>query len=101
MTKSELVGIVARMSKTTASNAEQVLDAFRDVVQSTVKSGGEVSYPGFGKWSRVARKARTGRNPRTGATIQVKASKAPKFSPASRFKGIVRGEVPGPRVPSS
>ena len=99
MTKSELVGIVAKMSKTTNSSAEHILDAFRDVVQSTVKKGGEVSYPGFGKFSRVNRKARTGRNPQTGAAIKVPASKAPKFSASSRFKGIVRGEVPGPRVP--
>jgi DNA-binding protein HU-beta len=89
------------MSGSTAADAERVLDGFRDVVQATVNSGGEVSYPGLGKFSRVSRKARMGRNPQTGATIQVAASNAPKFSASSRFKSIVKGEASAPYVPSA
>ena len=89
------------MSGSTAADTERVLDSFRDVVQSTVNAGGDVAYPGLGKFSRVDRKARVGRNPQTGATIQVNASKAPKFSASSRFKMIVKGQASAPYIPSS
>jgi DNA-binding protein HU-beta len=98
MTKSELVALVAAQAGIAASQAENVLDGFRDVVQAKVRNGEDVSYPGLGKFSRAQRKARTGRNPQTGATIQVKASKAPKFSAAAGFKAVVNGEAAAPRL---
>jgi DNA-binding protein HU-beta len=98
MTKAELVSLVAAQAGTTATDAEKILNGFRDVVQSKLKSGEEVAYPGLGKFSRVARKARTGRNPQTGATIKVAASKAPKFTAAAGLKAVVNGGAPAPKL---
>ena len=98
MTKAELVAVVAATSGTTARDAERVLDGFRDVVQSSVRKGDDVSYPGLGKFSRVSRKARTARNPRTGAAVKVKASKAPKFTASAGLKSVVKGDAPAPKV---
>jgi DNA-binding protein HU-beta len=98
MTKSELVALVAAQAGTTNTDAEKVLNSFRDVVQAKVKAGEDVAYPGLGKFSRVSRKARTGRNPQTGAAIKVKASKAPKFTAAAGLKSVVNGEAPAPRL---
>lgn len=98
MTKAELVALVATQAGTTNADAERVLDGFRDVIQAKVKNGEDVAYPGLGKFSRAARKARIGRNPQTGAEIKVKASKAPKFSAAAGLKAIVNGEAPAPKL---
>ncbi len=98
MTKAELVSLVATQAGTTNADAERVLDGFRDVIQSKVRNGEDVAYPGLGKFSRTARKARMGRNPQTGAEIKVKASKAPKFSAAAGLKAVVNGEAPAPRL---
>ena len=98
MTKSELVALVAAQAGTSNAEAEKVLNGFRDVVQARVKAGEDISYPGLGKFSRVARKARTGRNPQTGETIKVKASKAPKFTPAAGLKSVVNGEATAPKL---
>lgn len=98
MTKAELVALVATQAGTTNADAERVLDGFRDVVQAKVCNGEDVAYPGLGKFSRTARKARIGRNPQTGAEIKVKASKAPKFSAAAGLKAIVNGQAPAPRL---
>ncbi len=98
MTKAELVGLVAAQAGTTATDAEKILNGFRDVVQAKLKAGEDVAYPGLGKFSRVARKARTGRNPQTGETIKVKASKAPKFTPAAGLKSIVNGDGAAPKL---
>jgi DNA-binding protein HU-beta len=97
MTKGELVALVAAQAGTGHSDAERVLDAFRDVVQAKVKAGDDVAYPGLGKFSRVSRKARMGRNPQTGAAIKVAASKAPKFTAAAGLKAIVNG-APAPKL---
>ncbi len=98
MTKAELVAMVAAQAGTNASDAEKVLNGFRDVVQAKLKSGDDVSYPGLGKFSRVDRKARTGRNPQTGAAIKVKASKAPKFTAAAGLKQVVNGQAAAPKL---
>jgi DNA-binding protein HU-beta len=60
-------------------------------ITEELAGGGEVSLPGFGKFSVAHRKARQGRNPATGEAIQIAASKAPKFSALGAFKKAVKG----------
>ena len=91
MNKAELISKVAEKSGATQVDTEAVLDGFRDVVTSSVTMGDEVSYPGLGKFSRVSREARMARNPRTGESVPVPASNAPKFTPSSKFKAVVKG----------
>ncbi len=99
VTKAELVDLVHQHSGVgSKADAEKVLDALRDVVQAKLAKGEDVSYPGLGKFSRVARKARTARNPQTGATVKVKATKAPKFTASATLKGIVKGDAKAPTV---
>lgn len=98
MNKTDLVSLVAAQAGTTSSDAERVLNGFRDVVQARLRAGEEIAYPGLGKFSRVERKARTGRNPQTGETIKVKASKAPKFTAAAGLKSVVNGASPAPKL---
>jgi DNA-binding protein HU-beta len=87
--KSELVEAVARKADVGNSQAQNVLDAMFDVVESAVAGGDKVQVPGFGSWSRSERKARTGRNPRTGEPVQIAASKGVKFSAGAGFKSAV------------
>ncbi len=99
MTKAELVDLVHQHSGVgSKTDAEKVIDALRDVIQSKLAKGEEVSIVGLGKFSRVARKARTARNPQTGATVKVKATKAPKFTASATLKGIVKGDSSAPAI---
>ena len=98
MLKSDLIALVGATAGTSKSDTERVLDSFRDVIQATVRKGEDVSYPGLGKFSRVARKARTARNPRTGEPIKVAASKAPRFTPSATLKTVVNGKAPAPKL---
>ena len=91
MNKSELIQQVAQEAGTTNRDAEAVLNAFRDLIQDSVKKGEDVAYPGLGKFSQSARAAREARNPRTGETIKVAATKVPRFSAAAEFKRAVGG----------
>ena len=91
MNKADLIAKVSEKSGATQKQTEDVLDGFRDVVTSSVTVGDEVSYPGLGKFSRVSREARMARNPRTGESVPVPASNAPKFTPSTKFKQVVKG----------
>jgi len=91
VSKTDLAGLVADRSDLSAAEAKRILDATFDVIATRVAAGDEVAIGGFGKFSVTERSARQGRNPQTGETIEIAASKAPKFSAASAFKGAVKG----------
>ena len=90
MNKSELVDRVASAADMSNAQAQKVVDAFIDTVQSAVAQGDKVTLPGFGAWSRTERKARMGRNPRTGEPVQIAASKGVKFTAGAGFKSAVK-----------
>ena len=50
----------------------------------------EISVPDFGKFSIVARKARTGLNPQNKQKINIPETKAPKFSAAKSLKESIK-----------
>jgi DNA-binding protein HU-beta len=91
VTKSEFVDQVASEAGLSKGDAGKAVDAFIDVVEETLKRGGEVSFTGFGKFSVSDRGARQGVNPQTGEKIQIPASKVPKFSAGSALKKSVKG----------
>lgn len=83
--------IAAHNSNTGTSKAtiKFVMDALSDVAHKELKKGGEITLPGFGKFTVNKRAARIGRNPKTGAEIKIKAKKVPKFSAAKALKDAV------------
>ena len=90
MTKSEFVDQIASEAGLSKGDAGKAVDAFIDVVEETLKRGGEVNFTGFGKFSVSDRGARQGVNPQTGEKIQIPASKVPKFSAGSGLKKAVK-----------
>jgi len=90
-TKAEMISDVAEAAGVSKSDAENVLGAFFDHVTATAMAGGDVSWPGFGKFSTTQRSARTGRNPQTGAPVDIPASTAMKFSASSALKATLNG----------
>ncbi len=90
MTKAELVAAMAEKAGVSQKDAGACLDALFGVVAAEVGKGGEVSVPGWIKFSRVDRAARTGRNPRSGETIQVPASKAVKVAAGAKLKAAAK-----------
>lgn len=86
MNKGELVEKVAAESNSSKSEAQNHVDAILSVIEDELKSGGEVSITGFGKFSVQERSAREGINPQTGKKMQIKASRTPKFSAGNALK---------------
>jgi nucleoid DNA-binding protein len=90
LTKAEFVDRIAGdfESKKAASDA---VDAVLDGITSTLASGGEISFTGFGKFSVAERGPRQGVNPRTGERITIAGGKVPKFSAGAGLKKTVKG----------
>jgi DNA-binding protein HU-beta len=92
VTKQEFVAEVARRSQLTARDAGKAVDAFLEAITDTLKSGGDVSFTGFGKFSTQQRAARMGVNPRNpGQKVHIPAARVPKFSAGSGLKSAVKG----------
>ena len=91
MTKSEFVDQVAAESNLSKGDAGDAVDAVLQVIEDTLKRGGEISFTGFGKFSVADRGARQGVNPQTGERIQIAASRVPRFSAGSGLKKAVKG----------
>ena len=90
MTKTDLIGKMAKDAKVTKAAAGKALDSFVDGVKKALKKGDKVTLIGFGTFSVTQRKARKGRNPQTGKEIKIAARKAPKFSAGKALKTAVK-----------
>ncbi len=92
MTKQEFVNEVANKAGLSSRDAAKAVDAFLDSITDTLKSGGEVSFTGFGKFTTQHRKERQGVNPRNPSEkVTIPAATVPKFSAGSQLKQAVKG----------
>ena len=91
MTKQEFVDQVASKSGLARRDAAKAVDAFLDSITDALRSGQDVSFTGFGKFSAAERKARQGVNPRTGERVDIPAARVPRFSAGSQLKTAVKG----------
>ena len=90
MNKEELLAEISKSAKVTKKDADKVLTALIDTIQTTVKKGNKVTLVGFGTWEARKRAARTGRNPQTGKEIKIAAKTVPAFSAGKKFKELVK-----------
>ncbi len=88
--KTELARAVAEDTGLTNGQAKEAIEATLQQIENALISGDEIALSGFGKFAISERSARTGRNPQTGETIEIKASRVPRFSPASGLKSAIK-----------
>ncbi|MBI5467372.1 MAG: HU family DNA-binding protein, partial [Candidatus Kerfeldbacteria bacterium] len=92
MNKVELAEKVAEKIGVTKKQAEDMLNAFEEVVTSTLKSGGEVTLTGFGTFMAKKREARMGVNPqKPGEKIQM--ARAGWGSQEIEFRQRIREDI--------
>ena len=89
MNKAELVEVLAKTTKLSKRENEEVLNAFVDAVTKELKKGGKVQLVGFGTFEVGKRAARTGRNPQTKEEITIPASRSASFKAGKALKDAV------------
>ena len=67
----------------------EVVDLLLKGVETSLKSGEEAKFVGFGTFKVGRREASMGRNPRTGEAIQIAASNRVKFTVGKELKAAV------------
>jgi DNA-binding protein HU-beta len=90
VTKAEFVEKIAGEFDSKKAAADAV-DTILNGIQSSLVSGEDVNFTGFGKFSVAERGPRQGVNPRTGERITIAGGKVPKFSAGAGLKGKVKG----------
>jgi DNA-binding protein HU-beta len=104
MNKVELAEKVAEKIGVTKKQAEDMLNAFEEVVTTTLKEGSEVTLTGFGTFMAKKREARMGVNPqKPGEKIHIPAVIVPKFKAGKSLKDALKSgmntQVPTAPVP--
>lgn len=103
MNKAELINYLSEKVGVTKKQAEDMVEAFVDVVTSTLKSGGEVNIAGFGAFMAKTRAARMGVNPQNPTEkIQIGAVTVPKFKAGKGLKDALKsGGSSAPAAPAA
>lgn len=90
----ELVADKAEMSKAAAARAvDAIFNTATGAISEAVDAAGHLSIPGFGKFTRRTRAARTGRNPRTGAVIDIPERTSVSFTPGRGLRNLAAAQA--------
>lgn len=90
MNRNELVAAMAEKAGVSKKDADNLLKAFIDTVEETVKADDKVQLVGFGTFEARERSERVGKNPRTGEALKIAACKVPAFKAGKAFKDLLK-----------
>ena len=70
-----------------------MVEAFFEIIHTTLVDGSDVKMSGFGNFNIRRKAPRPGRNPRTGEAIPIKARNVVTFHASHKLKGVVQGDI--------
>lgn len=92
--KPEVIAELAEKLDVTKVKAEEVLQAFVDVIEESVANGDKITLTNFMTIDVVTRKARIGHNPQNPEEkINIPEKQAPRFKFGKRIKDLANGDV--------
>jgi DNA-binding protein HU-beta len=91
MKRAELAADISRRTGMTRADADHALQAVLDAITEELRTGGEITLTGFGKFTTQQRAGRTGVNPRDPSQkVEIPPSRVPKFTAGSALKAAVK-----------
>ena len=94
MNKAELINSLSDKVGVSKKQAEDLIEAFTNLVTQTLKAGGEVTIAGFGAFSAKQRAGRMGVNPQNPSEkIQIPPVVVPKFKAGKALKDALKGRI--------
>jgi len=91
MNKAQLAQTIAEKVGVAKKEGEAMVEAFVDIVTSTLKAAGEVNIAGFGAFSAKTRAGRVGVNPQNPTQkIQIPSVIVPKFKAGKGLKDALK-----------
>ena len=86
LTKAHIVEAVAEQTEFTKKKSADTVEALLEIIKSTLASGEEVLYSGFGKFSVKEKNERKGRNPETGDVMMLKPRRVVTFKWSGKLR---------------
>ncbi|MAJ98000.1 MAG: integration host factor subunit beta [Flavobacteriales bacterium TMED288] len=90
MTKAEIISRISFKTGLEKIDVKLALDSMMSEIKSTLKSGENVYFRGFGSFNIKYRAEKTGRNISKNTTIIIPAHKVPVFKPSKKFIDIIK-----------
>lgn len=91
LTKAELAEILFEQLGLNKRESKDMVEAFFDLIHTTLLAGEEVKLSGFGNFTIRRKAPRPGRNPRTGEPIPIDARHVVTFHASHKLKDAVQG----------
>ena len=89
LTKADLVDQLFDEVGLNKREAKELIDAYFELIGSTLESGEEVKLSGFGNFQLRDKSERPGRNPKTGEEIPISARRVVTFKPGQKLRSRV------------
>lgn len=103
MNKAELINVIADKVGVTKKQAEDMVEAFVNIVTTELVNDGDVTIAGFGQFTARTRAGRTGVNPQNPSEhIQIPPVRVAKFKPGKGLKDALKApknEAPAMSAP--
>lgn len=97
MNKAALSQAIADKAGVSKKEAESMIEAFVEIVTTTLQADGSVNIAGFGAFSAKTRAGRVGVNPQNPTEkIQIPPVTVPKFKAGKGLKDALKGAKPTP-----
>ena len=91
LAKANIVDAVAEANGITRQKSIETVEMLLEIVKSTLESGEDVLFSGFGKFSVKQKVKRKGRNPATGEDMLLKRRRVVTFKCSEKLRGKVNG----------
>jgi integration host factor subunit alpha len=92
LTKAQLADLLFDQIGLNKRESKDMIDAFFDLISSSLIEGGDVKISGFGNFQIRTKASRPGRNPRTGESIPIRARRVVTFHASHKLKEQIQKE---------
>jgi DNA-binding protein HU-beta len=99
VTKQEFTATLAERCDLSKADGGRVLDAILGTITDTLADRGEVSFPGFGKFTAQKRRGRDATDPRNPQRmIHIEPGYVPRFKPGTSLRRAIQDAFPADEV---
>ncbi len=91
LTKSNIISRIINENGLTDKKSTEAVESIIEIIKSTLESGEDILFSGFGKFCVIEKGARKGRNPATGKDAMLPARKVVTFKCSGKLRDRING----------
>lgn len=91
LTKVQIVESIQNQIGFTKNRSSEIVETLLEIIKSTLESGEDVLFSGFGKFCVKEKRERKGRNPATGEDLMLAPRKVVTFKCSGKLRDKING----------